>query len=98
VSTDGGAAQCIGLALGACQPLSKVAPDQPDSASAVYPLDMLEQQLAYEAILYAINDRPWISGFYGYAYNPVVALRDKSFSPRGKPAEALLGAWFAKIK
>ncbi len=96
VSTDGGAAQCIGLAAGGCQPPHKVAPEQPDSA--MFPLDLTEQQLAYEAVLLAINERPWLNGFYGYAYNPSVALRDKHYSPRSKPAETLLAAWFAKIK
>ncbi|MBM4425194.1 MAG: hypothetical protein FJ030_17750 [Chloroflexi bacterium] len=96
VSTDGSAAQCIGLAVGGCQPLVRVAPDQPDTP--VYPLDLSEQQLAYEALLYAVNDRAWINGFYAYGYNPIIALRDKYYSPRGKPAEALLAAWFARIK
>lgn len=96
VSTDGGAAQCVGLAVGGCQPLVKVAPDQPDTS--VYALDLGEQQLAYEALLYAINDRAWISGFCAYGYNPVVALRDKYYSPRGKPVETLLAAWYARIK
>ncbi len=96
VSADGGAAQCVGLSTGGCQPISRLAPDQPDSNS--YPLDLNEQQLAYEAILYAVNDRPWINGFYAYGYNPTVALRDKYYSPRSKPAEALLTAWFARIK
>lgn len=96
VSTDGGAAVCVGLATGGCQPTSKVAPDQPDSN--VYAPDLGEQQLAYEALLYTINDRPWVTGFYGYGYNATVALRDKYYSPRSKPAEILLTNWFAKIK
>ncbi len=96
VATDGGAAVCLGLATGGCQPASKVAPDQPDSN--LYAPDLAEQQLAYEALLYTINDRPWLNGFYGYGYNATVSLRDKSYSPRGKPAEVLLTSWFAKIK
>jgi hypothetical protein len=96
VSSDGGAAQCIGIAVGGCQPPARVAPDQPDSP--LFSLDLTEQQLAYEALMFTINDRLWISGFYGYGYNPVVALRDKYYSPRGKPAEALLSVWYARIK
>ncbi|HLF01723.1 MAG TPA: hypothetical protein VI547_07080, partial [Anaerolineales bacterium] len=96
ISTDGGAAACIGLTAGGCQPPNKVAPDQPDSA--IFPLDLFEQQSAYEALLYAVNDRAWIKGFYAYGYNPTVALRDKYYSPRGKPAETLLAAWFARLK
>ena len=96
VSTDGGAAACIGLATGSCQPAAKAAPDQPDSN--LFAPDLAEQQLAYEALLYAVNDRPWLAGFYGYGYNSTVSLRDKYFSPRGKPAELLLASWFARIK
>jgi hypothetical protein len=96
VSTDGGAAVCIGLAAGGCQPAAKAAPDQPDSN--LFAPDLTEQQLAYEALLYVINDRPWLAGFYGYGYNSTVSLRDKYYSPRGKPAELLLASWFARIK
>jgi hypothetical protein len=96
VSTDGGASLCLGLATGGCQPASKVAPDQPDSN--IYAPDLGEQELAYEALLYTINDRPWVNGFYGFGYNSTVALRDKYYSPRSKPAEILLTNWFAKIK
>jgi hypothetical protein len=96
ISTDGGSAVCIGLSTGGCQPASKVAPDQLDSN--VYAPDLTEQQLAYEALMYVVNERLWINGFYGYGYNATVSLRDKYYSPRGKPAEMILASWFAKIK
>jgi hypothetical protein len=64
----------------------------------VYPLDLNEQGLAYEALLNAVVTRSWVNGFYGYGYNVPVALRDKYFSPRGKPAEGLLAAWFPRMK
>ncbi len=95
-STDGSAAACIGIALGGCQLTSKVAPDQPESPQ--FPIDLNEQELAYEALLQAVAERAWIGGFYGYGYNVPVALRDKYFSPRGKPAEVLLASWFPRLK
>jgi len=95
-STDGGAAACIGIALGGCQLTSKVAPDQPENAQL--PIDLNEQALAYEALLQASVERGWVSGFYGYGYNVPVALRDKYFSPRGKSAEVMLASWFPRLK
>ncbi len=95
-SADGGAAACVGIAAGGCQPVKNLAPDLPDTS--VYPLDLNEQVLAYEALLNAVVTRPWVNGFYGYGYNVPVALRDKYFSPRAKPAEGLLAAWFPRMK
>lgn len=95
-STDGGAADCVGIAVGSCQPIRNAAPDQPDNS--IYAIDLNEQSLAYEALLQAIAERPWVAGFYAYGYNVPVALRDKYYSPRGKPAETLIASWFARIK
>jgi hypothetical protein len=95
-STDGGAANCIGIVAGSCQPIRNAAPDQSDNA--IYPIDLSEQSLAYEALLLTIAERPWVSGFYAYGYNVPVALRDKYYSPRGKPAEMLIASWFARMK
>lgn len=95
-SADGGAAACIGRAGGGCQPPDRVAPDQPDTP--LYPLDLNEQAAAYEALLHATIERPWISGFYGYGYSVPVALRDKYFSPHAKPVESLLASWFPRMK
>jgi hypothetical protein len=95
-STDGGAANCVGIAAGSCQPIRNAAPDQTDSS--LYQLDLNEQSLAYEALLYVIAERPWVAGFCAYGYNVPVSLRDKYYSPRGKPAETLIASWFARIK
>ena len=56
--------------------------------------DLTEQADAYHGLLLAINDRPWVGGLLTYGYLPHVTLRDKSLSVRGKPAEAVLGAWW----
>jgi hypothetical protein len=95
-SADGAATYCIGAATGSCQPFANAAPDKPDNG--LYPLDLNEQAMVYEALLNAINSRTWINGFYGYGYYVPVAIRDKYYSPRSKPAEVIMASWFARLK
>ncbi len=52
------------------------------------------QQNAYQAMLNAINQRDWISGFISSGYFPPASLQDQSNSVHGKPAEALLQNWY----
>ena len=65
---------------------------------STYALDLAEQGDVYQALLLAVNDRPWVSGLFSFGYNPAVVLRDKSVSVRGKPAEDILAAWFPKLQ
>jgi hypothetical protein len=92
LSADGAATQCLRRADGACHHFEDFAASAADVSA--YPLDLAEQAGAYHALLTAVNDRPWVSGLLTYGYLPQVALRDKSVSVRGKPAEALLAAWW----
>jgi len=57
-------------------------------------LGMESQQNIYQALLNAINQRDWISGFISSGYYPPVALQDQTTSIHGKTAEALLKNWF----
>lgn len=57
-------------------------------------LDLGEQTNAYVALLSAINERDWVSGFTSRGYYPPAALEDKSTSVHGKPAEQVLSYWF----
>jgi len=41
--------------------------------------------------------RPAITGILSRGYNPVLALRDKSASVRGKPAQDILWFWFPRL-
>lgn len=56
--------------------------------------DLDRQAWIYQAIAVAINARPWIGGFTTRGYHPAVNLTDASPSVRGKPAAAVLSAWF----
>lgn len=83
-AADGGATGCIDGVGGACEPLGS--------------RDLEEQLLAYEAVMQAVNARDWIDGVIAAGYYPPVALKDKSSSVHGKPAEELLRAWFTGWK
>lgn len=53
-----------------------------------------EQMNWYDQVLFAINQRDWISGFVSQSYYPPAALQDQSASIHGKPAQYLLQKWF----
>ncbi len=96
LSTDGAATQCLRRPDGQCYAFEDFSPGAPDVSP--YAADLAEQGDIYQALLIAVNERAWIGGVFSYGYNPVVILRDKSLSVRGKPAEAILAAWFPKLQ
>jgi hypothetical protein len=61
-------------------------------------IDLAGQVLAYQAVMQAINDRPWIDGIVSRGYDPSAALQNYSISVRGKPSEDLLKFWFSQMK
>lgn len=95
-SADGGVTHCLKRADGQCHSFEDFGPNT--NAASAYALDLQEQADAYSAVLTALNDRPWLTGFSSFGYNPVAILRDKSISVRGKPAEAVLSAWFLRLQ
>jgi hypothetical protein len=95
-AADGAATQCLKKPDGQCYSFEDFNPGAPDISQ--YSLDLQEQADVYNALLTAVNGRSWVSGFYSFGYNPVVTLRDKSLSVRGKPAEAVLAAWYPKLQ
>jgi len=95
-SADGWSTQCIPAPDRPCRDVRDFNPDSPDVPSVA--LDLNEQAETYQAVFSAAYSRPWVTGISAFGYNPVVALRDKSLSVRGKPAEALVGAWFLRLQ
>lgn len=95
-SADGAATQCLRRPDGSCHPFTDFNPEAPDVGA--YGLDLSEQADAYSAVLAAAYQRPWVNGVSTFGYNPVVSLRDKSLSVRGKPAEAVLAAWYLRFQ
>ena len=69
---------------------------------AVYPwdytleseVDLEEQRRAYEAFIAAWADRPELEGVFFYEWLDFDGGSQRGYSPRGKPAEALLRAWY----
>jgi hypothetical protein len=94
-SVDGAATQCLRRPDGQCHSFEDFAPGALDVTQ--YPVDLPEQADIYQAILAAVNERPWVAGVSSFGYDPQVILRDKSLSVRGKPAESVLAAWFPKL-
>jgi hypothetical protein len=59
-------------------------------------LNLQDQANAYNAVLSAINDHSWISGYVSMGYYPPAVLQDKSTSIHGKPASGVLWYWSQK--
>jgi len=94
-SITGTSRACVPDGVGGCQ--AWFALNQPNSNSELVELNLQAQYDAYEALLYAINERDWVSGFISRGYFPPVALQDTSASINGKPTANLLGYWFPRL-
>ncbi len=92
---DQAATGCIEIAGGGCLGYNLLAPPNPDIPELG--LNLLEQANAYNAILSAVNERPWISGFLSMGYYPPAVLLDKSTSVHGKPAASVVTFWSEKF-
>jgi hypothetical protein len=94
-SITGTSKACIPDEVGGCVKWSDL--DQPSITLGIVEIDMQAQFDAYQALLRAVNERSWISGFISRGYYPPVALQDPSNSINGKPTEALLNYWFPRF-
>jgi Glycoside Hydrolase Family 113/Carboxypeptidase regulatory-like domain len=94
-SIDRGATGCITIQGGGCLDYALLSPPNTDIPDLK--LDLQVQSDAYNAVLTAINDRPWIAGFVSMGYYPPAALQDKSPSIHGKPASGVLWYWSTKF-
>jgi hypothetical protein len=94
-SADGAASGCIANGAGGCLDLAALSRPNADVPSAN--LNLQAQADIYEAILTAVNARPWISGFVSRGFFPPVALQDKSTSVHSKPAADILWYWYPRM-
>ncbi len=94
-SIDRGATGCIAVQGGGCLDYSQLAPPNTDISSLA--LDMTTQADAYNAVLTAVNDRPWVAGYVSMGYYPPAILQDKSISIHGKPAAGVFWYWSTKF-
>lgn len=60
-------------------------------------IDTNIQAEIYRAALTVVNYRDWLAGFISQGYYPPTRLIDTSTSIHGKPAQQLLGYWYAYI-
>ncbi len=95
LSIDGGAMACPTGTGEECVPFSAF--DLGAEVDPEHALDLIEQSEAVNAMLLEVVQRPEISGFYSQRFNPVLGLRDKSISVRGKPARDVLWYWYPRI-
>lgn len=93
-SAGGAATGCLSNGQGGC--LDWTALSQPNNPASVS-LDLQGQSDIYEAMLNAINTRPWVAGIVSRGYYPPAMLQDKSASVHGKPAADLLWYWFPRL-
>jgi hypothetical protein len=94
-SVTGGSTGCLPAPQGGCLPADAL--DQPNPDQPNLPLDLNDQANAYNALLLAVNERLWISGFVSQGFYPPLPLQDKSPSVHGKPASGALWFWFPKL-
>lgn len=93
-SAQGAATGCVPSG-GGCLDWSALAPGYPNAPSAA--IDIQGQANLYQAMLQAINERDWVSGFISRGYYPPVSLMDKSSSIRSKMTADLLWYWFPRM-
>jgi hypothetical protein len=70
--------------------------NQPNNPAGVA-LDLDAQTDVYEAMLNAVNSRPYVGGVISRGFYPPTLLQDKSASVHGKPAADLLWYWFPRL-
>jgi len=93
-SIDRGTSGCIAIAGGGCLDYDLLNLPNPDIPELV--LNLQDQANAYNAVLSAINQRGWISGYVSMGYYPPAILQDKSISIHGKPASGVIWYWSQK--
>ncbi|MEZ0394804.1 MAG: carboxypeptidase regulatory-like domain-containing protein [Anaerolineales bacterium] len=69
---------------------------QPGTSGARVNLQL--QVDVYQALLEAVDDRPWIAGFVSRGYYLPAILQDASASIHGKPAADLLWYWYPRLR
>lgn len=94
-STAGSASGCITSTQSGCMHWSEFSRPLPDVGTVA--LDLQIQADIYEAVLSAVNARPWVLGVISRGFYPPVALQDKSASVHGKPAADILWYWFPRL-
>lgn len=94
-SAEGASSGCVPAPTGGCVDWTALSRPMPDIPSVA--LDLNGQANVYQALLTAINDRPWLSGIVSRGFYAPVSLADKSASVNGKPGADILTYWYARM-
>lgn len=94
-SAAGAPTGCVANGAGGCLDFNALSRPNPDLTTVS--LNLQTQADIYEAMLSAVNARPWISGFISRGYYLPVTLQDKSTSIHGKPAADVLWYWYPRL-
>ncbi|MBI5952970.1 MAG: carboxypeptidase regulatory-like domain-containing protein [Chloroflexi bacterium] len=94
-SAAGAAGGCVPDGAGGCLNWDLLSKPNADVGSAT--LSLQTQADIYEAMLTAVNARPWVSGFVSRGYYPPAALQDKSTSVHSKPVADILWYWYPRL-
>jgi len=100
-SVNGAASGCLPGGQGSslsgtnCLDWRKLSPPGADGSGLTLNLQL--QADIYEAIMSAVNLRPWVGGVVSRGYYPPTILQDKSVSVHGKPAADLLWYWYPRF-
>lgn len=94
-SAAGAATGCVSDGSGKC--LDWNALNRPNADINNVSLNLQHQADIYEAILIAVNGRPWVSGFITRGYYMPAALQDKSSSIHSKPTADILWYWYPRL-
>ncbi|MBI5353711.1 MAG: hypothetical protein HZB50_13800 [Chloroflexi bacterium] len=86
---------CIPDGKGGC--LDWTALNRPNADIESISLSLQTQADLYEAMLIALNTRPWVSGFISRGYYLPAALQDKSASVHSKPTSDILWYWYPRL-
>ncbi len=58
--------------------------------------DGVEQAMAFQALMQAVAERPYVTGVYPFLYQYLAMPLSPDYSVRDKPAEALLKTWYER--
>lgn len=68
---------------------------QPGNPQAA--VNLQAQADIYQALMSAVNERPWVGGVVSRGYFPPAVLHDASASVHGKPAADVLWYWYGRF-
>lgn len=94
-SVNGSGANCLPSNAAACLDWTALSQPAPDRAELTLNLQL--QADIYEALMAAVNTRPWVSGVVSRGYYPPTLLQDKSASIHGKQAGDVLWYWYQRF-